>query len=104
MTADHETGGLSVTSTPIGPEINVSRSTWEHTGNMVPLYANGIFGSPFAANMDNTDVGIRLLDVLSVSRNVAGDRNQDSLERMPVFSRFVAATYSIREGALEGPI
>ncbi|MBI9107182.1 MAG: alkaline phosphatase [Spirochaetales bacterium] len=57
VTADHETGGLSVTSNN-GVDVlpTVTWSTDYHTAADVPLYAFGAGSELFSGKMDNTDI------------------------------------------------
>ncbi len=58
VTADHETGGLVVLpSAPGSPEAwSVAWSTNDHSGNNVPLLADGPGASEFGGVMDNTEI------------------------------------------------
>ena len=56
VTADHETGGLSV----LTDKENRFRSGWNttgHTGNMVAVFAYGPSAERFTGVLDNTDIG-----------------------------------------------
>ncbi|MBT3274560.1 MAG: alkaline phosphatase [Spirochaetales bacterium] len=57
VTADHETGGLTVIeNNGIGVLPTVTWSTGGHTGVNVPVYASGPGGENFVGVVDNTDV------------------------------------------------
>ena len=57
VTADHETGGLTVVqSNGKGNWPTVTWSTTGHTGTQVPLYAWGVGAHLFAGQLDNTDI------------------------------------------------
>jgi alkaline phosphatase len=57
LTADHETGGLSVSRTaPIGTRPDVEWSTGGHTARPVPVYARGPFSEHVIGTLDNTDL------------------------------------------------
>ena len=57
VTADHETGGLSVLQdNGIGEFPTVSWSTDNHTGANVPLYAWGVNAELASGTLDNTDI------------------------------------------------
>ncbi len=64
VTANHETGGLSIVPTPTGSNVNVSWTTMGHTGNAVPVYSEGDSASCFSGAIDNTDVGRCLFDAV----------------------------------------
>lgn len=57
VTADHETGGLTLNDgrIPAG-EIAAHFTTTDHTGVMVPLFAYGPFGETFGGMQQNTDI------------------------------------------------
>ena len=56
VTADHETGGLSVVrNNGTGNMPTVTWSTGGHTPSEVPVYARGPYSSRFGGPMDNTD-------------------------------------------------
>ena len=75
VTADHETGGLSVGPSPVGDNPDVFWTTFGHTGNMVPIYSEGSAGSLFSGRLDNTHVGKRLFDLLDSAKvSVSGER------------------------------
>ena len=57
VTADHETGGLTV----LGGDLKTGTvqgnfSTKDHSGTMVPVYAFGPGSENFSGFMDNTDI------------------------------------------------
>ncbi len=73
VTADHETGGLSILNDNGPGNIpTVSWSTSGHTGVDVPVYAWGAQANHITANMDNTD----FFDLITIN-NIAGDLNGD---------------------------
>ena len=57
VTADHETGGLGITSNNI-KKLNskVRFSTKGHTASMVPVFAKGVGSSEFSGIYDNTEI------------------------------------------------
>jgi alkaline phosphatase len=71
VTADHETGGLTL---PSGNEdfllsdqgLKIIFSTGGHTAAMVPIYAYGAGSDVFSTIMDNTDVPKKLAALLGV--------------------------------------
>lgn len=64
VTGDHETGALRISETKTGRP-RLEWATTEHTGVAVPIFAYGPGSSLFAGQMDNTDVGKRLLSFVS---------------------------------------
>ena len=55
VTADHETGGISVLRSATGA-INISYTSTSHTAAPVALYAYGPGAEQFDGNIDNTDI------------------------------------------------
>ena len=64
VTGDHETGALRISETRSGRP-RLEWATTEHTGVAVPIFAYGPGSSVFAGQMDNTDIGKRLLSFVS---------------------------------------
>ena len=64
VTADHETGGLSLLDGSIteGTVSKYTFATTSHTGTMVPLLAFGPAASTFGGIHDNTHVGRLMLN------------------------------------------
>jgi alkaline phosphatase len=68
VTADHETGGLTVNGwDPKTRLLDVEWSTKGHTGVPVPLYALGPRAELFQGEIDNTDVPKRIAAVLGIA-------------------------------------
>lgn len=65
VTADHETGGISVIRGAAGG-INVSYTSTSHTGAPVALYAYGPGAELFGRNIDNTDIAKTFSDLLGL--------------------------------------
>lgn len=69
VTADHETGGLTLLKGDI--EAGVSRPTWAtggHSGVMVPVFSFGPGASHFSGVMQNTDFYNKLMLLMSVAK------------------------------------
>ena len=65
VTADHDTGGLSLVDGYYADRRVVARwSTGEHTSQWVPLFAFGPGAEAFAEVLDNTEVAVRIAQVL----------------------------------------
>lgn len=64
VTADHETGGLRLTETRSG-RLRMEWSTVEHTATAVPIFAYGPGSAAFAGLQENTDVGRKLIAIVS---------------------------------------
>ncbi len=57
VTADHETGGLTLPDGDIGKGLNTPRYLWgSHTGCMVPVFAYGPGAEYFSGIHENTDI------------------------------------------------
>ena len=68
VTADHETGGLTIVSgsndfSPID-NIGFNFTTTGHTGTLVPIYTYGPYANRFIGTYDNTQIFYRLMDLL----------------------------------------
>ena len=65
VTADHETGGVSIPQGDLGRrEVELAFHSDDHTGILVPLFAYGARSSAFAGVYDNTEIFHRLLKVI----------------------------------------
>jgi alkaline phosphatase len=65
VTADHETGGFSVTGGDISTGMVTGEfSTGGHTGVMVPVFAYGPGAEEFMGIMENSDVGKQLISFI----------------------------------------
>lgn len=67
VTADHETGGLTL----VDGDINEGRivckfSTGSHSGTMVPVYAFGPGSENFTGIFENTDIPLRIMKLLNI--------------------------------------
>lgn len=81
VTADHETGGLAVLPTVPGQPVVVVWTTTGHTGNPVPLHAEGDGAASFGGLNHHVDVGRLLL------RLVAGDAVDGAPALQPTLHR-----------------
>lgn len=67
VTADHETGGLSLTGgNLLNRTVQVKHATTHHTGIMVPVYAFGPGADFFSGTQENTDVFRHIRDLLKL--------------------------------------
>jgi len=65
VTADHETGGVSIPQGDLGRrEVELAFHSDDHTGILVPLFAYGARSTAFAGVYDNTEIFHRLLKVI----------------------------------------
>lgn len=72
ITADHETGGLSLVQGRDG-ELEAKYTTTGHTGSMIPLFARGPGAERFGGVKDNYRIGQLLLEVVEgASARVSG--------------------------------
>lgn len=69
VTADHETGGLTLPYENIpGDSVKAKFSTGGHTGVMVPIFAYGSGAEEFSQIMENTDIFYKIIDVLNLKK------------------------------------
>jgi len=67
VTADHETGGLTLVDGDLEQgKIVCKFSTGGHSGTMVPIYAFGPGAEHFTGIIDNTDVAKRIRELLNL--------------------------------------
>ena len=64
VTADHETGGLTIPADGTGVAYHFS--TGGHTGVMIPIYAYGTGAKRFTGVMENTDIPRRMIELLGL--------------------------------------
>ena len=64
VTADHETGGIQSIRTKTGA-LTLRYTTTSHTSTPVDLYAFGPSAHRIAGNIDNTDIGKLLRELLA---------------------------------------
>jgi alkaline phosphatase len=68
ITADHETGGMTINSGGLGStEIKYGWTTGEHTGVNVPILAYGPHAEMFMGLHDNTYVGLSIASLFNIS-------------------------------------
>ena len=67
VTADHETGGLSIAHGYDGG-IELDFQSNDHTGILVPLFSYGNQAQKFSGVMDNTEIFTKLADYLGLNR------------------------------------
>lgn len=93
VTADHETGGLTVLSPSQGGTLSVSWSTSGHTAVQVPIFSEGSQASRFSGFLDNDDIGERLFAILNLPRQVSPQQGVLSPDLiLPTASQVVALT------------
>lgn len=67
VTADHDTGGVAILDGPFDEATaTVGWVSDNHTGSWVPLFAFGPGAARFSGVMDNTDIGLRIADLLGL--------------------------------------
>jgi alkaline phosphatase len=67
VTADHETGGLTITGgSHNGYDLNLRWSTKGHSAMPVPIYAFGPKADIFAGTYDNTDIPKKFANLLGI--------------------------------------
>ena len=66
VTADHETGGLSVACSPDGGAVSFHYAATSHTYLPVAVFAYGPGAEKFEGLIDNTDIGRSLKDLLGL--------------------------------------
>ncbi|WP_430427549.1 alkaline phosphatase [Maribacter litoralis] len=68
ITADHETGGLTIPQGNVGlHEIEADFTTNDHTGVMVPVFAYGPMSQEFQGVYENNEIFAKLLSVLDIT-------------------------------------
>ena len=67
VTADHETGGLSVACSPDGGRVTFHYASTSHTNAPVGVFAYGPGAENFEGLIDNTDIGRSLKSLLGLS-------------------------------------
>ncbi len=60
ITADHETGGMTILDGAVGDSVKVTFNTGGHTGIMVPIYTYGPGADRFTGILQNTDIPARI--------------------------------------------
>jgi len=71
VTADHETGGMSITKGNLGTgNLSLNFATTDHTGVPVPLYAFGPGAVKFTGIYENTEILPKVLELYGISRKV----------------------------------
>jgi alkaline phosphatase len=69
VTADHETGGLTLTGGNVNTgKVEAHFSTDSHTGVLVPVYAYGTGAEEFTGMYDNTELFQKMVKVLSFEK------------------------------------
>ncbi|MBN2572127.1 MAG: alkaline phosphatase, partial [Ignavibacteriales bacterium] len=65
VTADHETGGMSITGGSLTEKTNIwSYTTKSHSANMVGVFSYGPGSERFTGVLDNTDIAKNLFELL----------------------------------------
>lgn len=65
VTADHETGGLTLPDGDIGQGVSDFRFLWgDHTGCMVPVFAYGPGAERFSGIQQNTDIPRKIREIM----------------------------------------
>ena len=64
VTADHETGGLSLLNASPNGKLEVEWGSFGHTALPVPLYAYGPGAERFSGVQDNTEPAQRMADLM----------------------------------------
>lgn len=82
VTADHETGGLSILEGPVDGAPGVGWTWTRHTGNLVPVYSEGPFASLFSGLIDNTDVGKGIFTILVSAPDGVDVGAQEQIRRL----------------------
>lgn len=69
ITADHETGGLSlIGGNLVTGDVQLDFATGNHTGIMVPVYAFGLGAEYFSGIYENTEFFPRILELLAIQK------------------------------------
>lgn len=71
VTADHETGGLSLLSGSVeNKTVEAAFATTGHTGVMVPVFAYGAGAKEFSAIMENTDIFFKIAKLMGIGDDI----------------------------------
>lgn len=74
ITADHETGGLSLIGGDLAKgSVETAWGTKKHSATMVPVYAYGAGAEAFAGVYENTDIFFRMLGQLGIKAAAAAE-------------------------------
>ncbi len=66
ITADHETGGASLTSGNLSKsEVNINYVSEDHTATMVPVFSLGPYSENFKGVYDNTEIFNKLFEIVN---------------------------------------
>ena len=69
ITADHETGGLSITDGNLATgEMTTNFSTKEHSSVMVPVFAYGTGAEEFAGIYENTEIYHKMMKLFEFEK------------------------------------
>ena len=74
VTADHETGGLSVARSPDGGAITLHYAATSHTNSPVGVFAYGPGAENFEGLIDNTDIAQSLKSLLALGEGTKGEQ------------------------------
>ena len=67
ITADHETGGMTIMNgSYVDSTITAQFNTGGHTGTMVPIYSFGLHADKFTGIMENTEIPLRIKEILGL--------------------------------------
>jgi len=64
VTADHETGGLSIIGEKDKHELDIAFSTKQHTATMVPVFSFGPGARTFTGVYDNTEIYVKIRSLM----------------------------------------
>lgn len=67
LTADHETGGMTMQDSESEEELTITWTTGSHTGIPIPMMAYGPHAIEFTGWWENTEVGIKLAQLLGLN-------------------------------------
>lgn len=80
VTADHETGGLTLAKEKDSNSLRARWSTKDHTGSDVPLYAFGPGAGEFSGALDNTDLFGKLVRLARLEQKEAAGQPERFLK------------------------
>lgn len=66
LTADHETGGMTMQGSDSDEELTIAWTTGSHTGIPIPMMAYGPHAIEFTGWWENTEVGLKLAKLLGL--------------------------------------
>lgn len=84
VTADHETGGLTLKPDEATGGIKAKWTTGGHTAANVPIYAFGPSSEKFSGTLDNTDIAKRIAELTGLKEFPVLRKQTQAIEEAPI--------------------